>query len=425
VETRHQQNQEYLFYVGIDWATEQHQCCVLNSAGKIVGKRNVEHSGSGLSALLSWVGTLTGAEPSQVAVAIETPRGPVVETCLEHKHPVFALNPKQLDRFRDRHSVAGAKDDDRDAFVLADSLRTDQPCFQRVQPDGPKILRLRELSRMEADFTENLQRAVNQLYQLLLRYYPQILQLSNNPDETWLWALLKIAPTPQLGAKLSPARLQKLLKAHGIRRWKAEQVRDILAAPAFPLTPGSQEAISERVLLLLPQLHVLQLQSKQVAKRLQTLLDAMLIPDPNQPESTEHRDVAVLLSSPGVGRIIAATMLAEASQPLAKRDYHALRVYGGVAPVTRKSGKTKQVLIRYSCNQRVRNALYHWARVATQQEDRAKSHYARLRHEGHSHGRALRGVGDRLLAMLIAMLKKGTLYDASLRSRQGTGDQAD
>ena len=424
METRHQEDEEYLFYVGIDWATEQHQCCVMSAAGKVVGNRNVEHSGAGVSAMLGWVRALTGAEPSQIAVAIETPRGPVVEACLEHKHPVFAVNPKQLDRFRDRHSVAGAKDDDRDAFVLADSLRTDQPCFQRVKSDGPEILRIRELSRMEADFTENMQRAVNQLYQLLLRYYPQILQLSKNPDEPWLWALLKIAPTPQLGAKLSLVRLQKLLQAHGIRRWKAEQIQGILAALPLPLTPGSQEAISERVLLLLPQLHLLRMQGKEVAKRLQTLLDQMLIPAPQKPESTEHRDVAVLLSSPGVGRIIAATMLAEASQPLAKRDYHALRVYGGVAPVTRKSGKTRQVLIRYSCNQRVRNALYHWARVAVQQEDHSQNHYARLRQKGHSHGRALRGVADRLLAMLMAMLKKGTPYDVSLRSPARPDTQA-
>lgn len=88
METRHRENQEYLFYVGIDRATEQQQCCVLNSAGKVAGKRSVEHSGAGVSALLSWVGTLTGAEPSQVAVAIETPRSPVVEACLETTGPL-------------------------------------------------------------------------------------------------------------------------------------------------------------------------------------------------------------------------------------------------------------------------------------------------------------------------------------------------
>jgi hypothetical protein len=43
---------------------------------------------------------------------------------VERGFQVYAINPKQLDRFRDRYSMSGAKDDRRDAFVLADSLRT-------------------------------------------------------------------------------------------------------------------------------------------------------------------------------------------------------------------------------------------------------------------------------------------------------------
>jgi hypothetical protein len=60
-----------------------------------------------------------------VAIGIEIPRGAVVETLVERRFAVYSLNPKQMDRFRDRHSVAGAKDDSRDALVIADSLRTD------------------------------------------------------------------------------------------------------------------------------------------------------------------------------------------------------------------------------------------------------------------------------------------------------------
>ena len=135
--------------------------------------------------------------PAQVAIAIEVPRGPVVESFLERNYAVFAVNPKQLDRFRDRHTVAGAKDDRRDAFVAADSLRTDRHCFRRVMSDDPVVVRIRELSRSEESFSGDLVRAVNQLYQLLLRYYPQLLQLCPHPDEPWLWALLELAPTPQ------------------------------------------------------------------------------------------------------------------------------------------------------------------------------------------------------------------------------------
>jgi transposase len=89
-------------------------------------------------------------------------------------------------------------------------------------------------------------------------------------------------------------------------------------------------------------------------------------------------------------------MLAEASQPLAERDYHGLRSYAGIAPVTRQSGKKKQIVMRYGCNARLRNALYHWSRVSIQRDLRSRQHYHRLRESGHSHGRALRGLADRL-----------------------------
>jgi transposase len=112
-----------------------------------------------------------------------------------------------------------------------------------------------------------------------------------------------------------------------------------------------------------------------------------------------------------VGRVITATMLAEASQALADRDYHALRSYGGTAPITHQSGKRRSVVMRQGCNQRLRNAIYHWSRVSTQCDQRSREHYAELRAKGHSHGRALRGVADRLLGVLIAMLSSGTTYD--------------
>ena len=234
-------------------------------------------------------------------------------------------------------------------------------------------------------------------------------------DEPWLWALLELAPTPQRAAKLTEKRLQQLLAKHRIRRWTAEKVGEILTAPPLPLAAGSAEAISEHALLLLPQLRLLHLQRKQIADRTQQLLDHMAVSPADFPESQEHRDIPVLLSLPGVGRIITATLLTEGAHSLSLRDYHALRAHAGIAPVTKQSGKCRQVLMRYRCNQRLRNAFYHWARCI-QHDPRSKQHYARLRQVGHSHGRALRGVADRLLAVLIAMLKSGKTYDPNRRS---------
>ena len=127
----------YEWFVGIDWGSQQHQVCVLDRDRRLVGARSVDHDGASLAWLAAWLWSVSAGQPQRVAVAIEVPRGAIVEGLLERGFHVFALNPKQLDRFRDRHSVAGAKDDRRDAFVLADAVRTDQPSFRRLQLDTP------------------------------------------------------------------------------------------------------------------------------------------------------------------------------------------------------------------------------------------------------------------------------------------------
>jgi transposase len=341
------------------------------------------------------------------------PHGAMVESLIENSLTVFAINPKQMDRFRDRHTVAGAKDDDLDAFVMADSLRTDQSCFHRVELDEPAILRLRELSRMEQDLQTDSNRLANQLWEQLRRYYPQMLKLSPAANEVWLWDLLEAVPMPGAASTVKLAKVKAILRAHRIRRVSAEQVLEQLRQPALRLAPGAAEAASEHVQMLLPRLRLLQQQRDATARRIRQILDELSTPEC---QGREHRDAEILLSLPGIGPVIAATMLAEASQPLRDRDYQALRNYAGAAPVTRRSGKRKVIVMRYTCNERLRNALYHWSRTSMQKDARAKQHYAELRGRGHSHGRALRGLADRNLAMLMSMLKSGTLYDPARRS---------
>ena len=115
----------------VDWGSQQHQACVLDAAGKIIGERAFPHGGAGLAALCGWLVSMAD-DPGSVAVAIEVPHGPVVDALLDRGFAVHAINPKQLDRLRDRFSVAGAKDDRRDARVAAAGLRTDRPLFRPV-----------------------------------------------------------------------------------------------------------------------------------------------------------------------------------------------------------------------------------------------------------------------------------------------------
>jgi transposase len=404
----------FCWWVGIDWATEAHQVCVLDADGKVVDEFAVAHSGAGLAQLVDTLTQLAG-EPASVAVAIEVPRGAVVETLVERGFAVFAINPKQLDRFRDRYTTAGAKDDRRDAFVAAASLRTDLPCFRRVQLDDPLIIQLRELSRMEEDLGDELGRLANRLREQLLRFYPQLLRLCPAADEPWLWSLLDLAPTPERGARLRPNRVERLLREHRIRRFTPEDLVTQLREPALRVAPGVADASAEHIALLLPRLVLLREQRRRCHQRMDALLEALGADGPDG-ETHEHRDAKILLSLPGVGRTVAAAMLGEASQPLAERNYHMLRGLAGTAPVTRQSGKRRDVVMRRACNGRLRNAVHYWASHSIQHDPRSKAHYAVLRSHGHTHGRALRGVADRLLGVLISMLTHRSPYDAARRS---------
>jgi transposase len=412
---------EFDFYVGIDWAKAAHEVCVCDAAGRILERRSVVHSGDGLRELADWLDRLGEGPAERVAVAIEVPHGAVVDTLLERRLTVFSLNPKQLDRFRDRFSPAGAKDDRRDAYVLADSLRTDQHCFRRLEPEAELIVQLRELVRSDEEIKEELRRLSNRLVDLLHRYSPSLLGLSPAADEPWLWELLQRAPTPAQGRRLHATTLERILRQHRIRRISTEQLHTALHATPLSLAPGVIEAVSRHVQLLLPRLQLVHDQRRQVDRRIGRVLDEMAGPSAaatdSEPRENEHRDVQILLSTPGVGRVTVATMLAQASRAIGQRDYDAFRSQAGLAPVTKASGKSRRVQMRRACDRRLRNALYHVARVATLHDPSARTHYRQLRQQGRSHGRALRAVADRLMRIQFAMLRNGTLYDPSRSPR--------
>lgn len=406
---------QYHWFVGIDWGSQHHQVCVLDHDRHMVAEKAVDHDGASLAQLVTWLWTLSEGQPQDVSVAIEVPRGAIVEGLIERGFHVFAINPKQLDRFRDRHSMAGAKDDRRDAFVLADSLRTDQPSFSRLRLDEPRLIMLREFSRAEEVLLEEFRRTANRLRDQLHRFYPQMLPLSSAADEAWLWDLIELAPTPAHVTEVSEAQVQQVLKAHRIRRVKAYEVLACLQAPALPVAPGVLEAAQAHCGFLLPCLRVLAEQLRVCAHKVQALLTTLAEVGG---ETEGPSDVAIVLSLPGVGRKITAWLFAEASQALAERDYQVLRSHGGVAPVTRQSGKRRQVVMRRGCNQRLRHALYHMARVAVQGDSHFGGVYAALRAKGQRHGQALRNLGDRLLRILMAMLRDRTCYDASRIRRE-------
>jgi transposase len=407
----------YRVFAGIDWANEVHEVWATDADGRAIGERQVRHLGVELFQMVDWLIALASGDANAVAVAIEVPHGPIVDTLLDRGCHVFAINPKQLDRFRDRFSPAGAKDDRRDAEVMSSAVRTDRRALRELHLADPLTLELREASRHDTELQEDLQRLANRLRDLLLRVWPELLRLVPAANEPWFWTLLRLAPTPAQGQRLSPVRMQRVLAAHHIRRVTADQVITVLRTPSVYVASGVREGVAPRIQALVRQLDLVATHRKEAEERLEAAVRA--IADETATEKVrEHHDVEILQSLPGIGTRITAMMLAEAAQPLRERDYHAFRVLGGIAPVTKRSGKSRVVHIRYACNARVRFALRCWAMGAIQRDARSRAHYDDLRQAGHDHERALRGVVDRLLAVLIAMLRDGTLYDETRRRRK-------
>jgi transposase len=400
----------FAWFVGVDWSSEKHQVCILDQQGTIAGERSFPHGGAGLAELGDWLLSIAGAADT-VAVAIEVPHGPVVDSLIDRGFAAYTINPKQLDRLRDRFSVAGAKDDRRDGYTLADGVRTDRRLFRRLHVADPRLVELRAWSRLSEELTGERVRLSNRVHHELWRYYPQIAKLTDDLAAAWFLELWTLAPTPAKARRLRKSTIEQLLKQHRIRRIDAETVLRTLREPAIRVADGVAEAASVHLRSLIARLRLVTRELREAERQLDRICTAIGETDAAAEDCLRRQDVMILKSMPGIGRLNLAALLSEGSGPLSRRDYPALRTLCGAAPVTKRSGKSCIVTMRYAAHVRLRQAVYHWARIATQHDPKSKARYAALRQRGHSHGRALRGVADRLLGLACILLQKQTPFD--------------
>jgi len=285
---------------------------------------------------------------------------------------------------------------------------------------------------MADELQQERTRLASRMREQLWRYYPQMLELADDLAADWFLDLWNQAPTPAKAVRLRETTIERFVKAHRLRRWPAPEVLRILKQKPLSVAPGVVEAASDHIRTLTVRIRLINQQLKAAHRKLDELCAQLIPSEEGEPgQRCEQRDVVILRSMPGLGRIILAVLLPtgqarglkahEVWQPLRRRDYHALRSLSGVAPVTRRSGKTCVVVRRYACNKRLANALYHWARLATQHDVLSRRRYAALRQRGHSHGRALRTVADRLLSVACTLLEQQTLFDPSYEVRDAAG----
>ncbi len=399
-------------FVGIDLGSKNNDVCI-RAPGQ--GREEAEHrrfanTPEGIEELCGYLSDLVGGQVERVHVGAERPHGPVVEGLMRRGFAVFAVNPKQVDAFRTRYTVAEQKDDRLDAYLLAHCLETDPQVFRKVKFPDALLTLLAGLRSMHYDLTVEVGRLSSQIRAQLERYFPQILRLGT-PREPWILSLLEAASTPEKAKALQGKEVADILKRHRIRRLKVDDVLSVLrTTPELLLAPGTVEAASRHVQMLIPRLRLALEQQASVYRDIQQTL-RRLEEKERAEDDGRPQTVTIVRSMPGVGPLVAATLLAEAPQAIADKDYKVLRAQSGQAPVTRRSGGKIRVHRRWACNPMLTEALYHWSRVAVQKDPYWRAAYAALRARGHWHARALRTIGDRLLRVLCAALRDATLYD--------------
>ncbi len=297
-------NEHRQWYAGVDWGSQSHCVFLTDGEGRKIGERTFAHGGEGLAEMAAFLIAASGvAEPARIHMAIEIPHGPVVEALIERGFSVYAINPKQMDRFRDRFTMAGAKDDSRDAEVMASSLRTDPRCFRRLVPTDPLVVELREFSRIAEELGVERNRLANRLREQLWRYFPALLELEDDMSAEWLLQLWEAAPTPQKASRLREASIAAILKRCRIRRFTAGDVREALKKPPLSLAAGTVEAASAHVASLIPRIRLLNRQIKDVERHIDALIVRLAPPVDSgeaKPGQKKQHDAAILASLPGV-----------------------------------------------------------------------------------------------------------------------------
>jgi transposase len=398
-------------YVGIDWATRFHDVAVVDEQGAREEGFRVAHDAPGLEQLLGRLAALGG--PQGVRLGIESGAPLLLDQLLEAGYTVYALNPRQADRFRDRHTVSGAKDDRLDAYVLADAVRTDRARLRALERGTPLTEEIRLRDRARTRKVRARAELCNQLRAVLSRYHPGLLSLEREMDDAFFLAMVHACPEPGAVARLGGGRVQRLLAKHRIRVLDAAQVMERLRAPALRSPAHVVEALRDEALDLTAQIELLGEQIAKVDEQLAALLKG-------------HPDRELLLSLPGIADGLSARVIAEGGDALSQcANSSACRVLCGTAPVTRRSGKRQQgmVMLRRGCNRELQAALFQMARASLATSRWARAHFDHLRAHGKSRNVALRTLANKWAKILHAVLRTRNAYDearhvATLLERQ-------
>jgi len=393
---------EITHYAGLDWASDHHDVAVVDQQGKVARQFRITHTAEGWKELADQL-----RELGTVAVAVETNQGFTIERLLASGVTVYPVNPKSAERYRDRKAPSGVKNDQLDAWSLADALRLDGHGWKPLAPEDPLIAQLRLLTRDEVALIEQRTALVNQLIAALRDYYPAALEAFDDWAMPATWAFVEKFPTPEALVKAGKRAWEKFLHTHRLYRPETYERRLEIFARADQFT-GSAALTAARSLLAMT-----------LAAVLRTLEDQLKLYRKHIEEQfARHPDRDLFGSLPGVAAKLGPRLLAELGSDRSRfESAQSLQCYAGTAPLTIQSGQMTKCMIRHACQHGLRATVHLWANTSRFACAWAQGYYQAHREKGKSHACALRCLGQRWLKILWKMWQTKMPYDAELHAK--------
>lgn len=380
---------------GIDWADADHVVCVVDMAGRVTDRFTAAHDRAGIAGL---IGRLRGSGVAEAA--IERGDGVLVEALLAAGLTVVVIGSRQVKNLRSRYISSGGKDDRFDAFVLADTLRTDRARLRPLIPDTPATAALRAAVRARKNLVAHRVAACNQLRAHLAMAFPGAIGLFHALHSAISLAFLARFPSQQAAARLDEPALARWLAAVP-SRGNAASAKVLLARlQAAPRgSAGAEAAQAALTAELAATVAGLAARIKALDAQIATQLAA-------------HADAHVFTSLPRAGTLRAARLLAEIGDCRARYpDPWSLAGIAGLAPVTRRSGTYLSHDFRWNVNRHLRDAMCDFADGSRHASAWAASLYAQARARGKDHPHAIRITARAWTYVIWRCWQDGTAYD--------------
>jgi transposase len=379
------------YYLGVDWGDEQHGVCVCEEMGAIVWEGMVAHTPMGLSVwgrqLDEWC-----AAGIELWAAIEKPDGRVVDCLLDHGVVVYPVNPKAVDRARDRFRMSASKSDTFDGRVLAQFLRTDHAHLPPLRPSSVAAQEVKLLPRDHTRIVRQQTRTLNQLTSTLKEYYPRVLDLFGDLTTQLALDFLQTYPTPATLTKLRLSSWQRFARQHRLGSVRTTTLWEQLHAPQLPVPEHVVRAKARLVAVLVAQVLV----THRAVTEYQAEIERFFV-------TLSAAEWMQTLPGGLSGTMIPRLWAELGDAPGRWASWSHLQAQAGTVPLTRQSGKSCVVRFRVACNKYLRQAIWQLAFHSLRQSEWAKHYYQQCRARGHQHNQALRALGAKWLKIIFRM----------------------